>query len=247
MATDAHVGPLREQRRKPRVGLIVPPANTAVEDDYLALGGDAFAFSTTRYGVYHTIGLRQRLDRYAAELPSRLLSFGNMPLHAIVACCSGNHYLQGFDADLRDCRNAAECIGVITVSTTVTVVGWLRHRGIDTITIASPYPDWLTDLSKNYWASAGFGLNSVIRVVDKTTGMMACSPYQLGTDDIITAVRHAELSGTPILFVGTGMHTRDAVTTLTEQFAGQEFYTSNSCGVSWLRLTLDNPNPLAGL
>ncbi|AKN18099.1 hypothetical protein MHAE_13870 [Mycobacterium haemophilum DSM 44634] len=247
MATDVHVGPLREQRRKPRVGLIVPPANTAVEDDYLTLGGDVFAFSTARYGVYHDVGLRQRLDRYAAELPSRLMSFGSMPLHAIMACCSGNHYLQGFDADLRDCRTASECTGVITVSTTVAVVAWLRHRGINTITIASPHPDWLTDLSEKYWTSAGFEIDSVIRVVDKTTGMTAGSPYQLGTDDIVTAVRDAELLGTPILLVGTGVHTQAAVTTLTQQFTGQEFYTSNSCGAAWLRLTLDNPNPLARL
>jgi maleate isomerase len=60
-------------------------------------------------------------------------------------------------------------------------------------------------------------------------------------------VTDAEPSGTPILLVGTGMHTRDAVTTLAQQFVGQEFYTSNACGVDWLRLTLDQPDPLAVL
>lgn len=247
MATNAYGDAGGTQRHKPRVGLIVPPANTAVEDDYQALGGDTFAFSTARYGAHHDLPLRQRLDRYAAELPSRLACFGNMPLHAVVACCSGNHYLQGFDADLRACRKSSECIGSIAVSTTVAVVGWLRHRDIDSITIASPYVDWLTELSKQYWTSAGLRVSSVIKVVDSRTGMVASSPYQLRTKDILAAVHHTEPSGTPIVFLGTGMHTREAVTTLAHQFPGHEFYTSNSCGVQWLRLTLTDPNPLARL
>jgi len=250
VATDGRGGPGGVQRRKPRVGLVVPPANTAVEDDYLALGGQTFAFSTTRYGVHRDLPLRQRLDHYAAELPSRLGSFGDMPLHAIVACCSGNHYLQGFAGDLGACRRSSECVGTLTVSTTVSVVGWLRHRDIDAITIASPYADWLTELSKNYWDSAGFRISSVINVVDKRTGTIASSPYRLRTEDIVAAVHDvctARDAGTPILFLGTGMHTREAVAALTQEFAGQEFFTSNSCGVDWLRLTLNDPNPLAGL
>lgn len=247
MATDAYGDAGGTQRRKPRVGLIVPPANTAVEDDHLALGGDTFAFSTARYGVHRDLPLRQRLEHYAAELPFCLESFGNMQLHAIMACCSGNHYLQGFEADLCACRKSSECTGTITVSTTLAVVGWLRHSDVDAITIASPYADWLTELSKNYWASAGLRVRSVINVVDSGTGLVASSPYQLRTKDILAAIHQAEPSGTPILFLGTGMHTREAVATLAQQFAGQEFYTSNSCGVNWLRLSLTDPNPLARL
>lgn len=250
MATDGRGGPGGVQRRKPRVGLVVPPANTAVEDDYLALGGHAFAFSTTRYGVHSDLPLRQRLDHYAAELPSRLASFGDMPLHAIVACCSGNHYLQGFGPDLCACRRSSERVGALAVSTTVAVVGWLRHRHIDTITIASPYADWLTELSKSYWDSAGLRISSVINVVDSRTGTVAASPYGLRTEDITTAVHDAfnsRRTGTPILFLGTGIHTREAVAALTHAFAGQEFFTTNSCSVDWLRLTLNDPDPLARL
>ena len=250
MATDGRGGPGGVQRRKPRVGLVVPPANTAVEDDYLALGGHAFAFSTTRYGVHSDLPLRQRLDHYAAELPSRLASFGDMPLHAIVACCSGNNYLQGFGADLCACRRSSDRIGTLIVSTTVAVVGWLRHRDVGTITVASPYPDWLTELSKSYWDSAGLRISSVIRIVDGRTGTVAPSPYQLRTEDITAAVHGvcaARRPGAPVLFLGTGMHTREAVAALTHEFAGQEFFTTNSCSVDWLRLTLTDPNPLARL
>ena len=142
-----------------KIGLVVPPVNTAVEEDFLLLGGDDFSLTVNHYSAYPGESLRERLDHYAGELPSRLASFHGMGMNAIMACCSGNHYLEGFDRDLDDCRRASKTIGTHIVSTTVSVVGWLRHCGIDTIHIVSPYVDWLNELANSYWVSAG--LNTV--------------------------------------------------------------------------------------
>jgi maleate isomerase len=233
--------------RKSRIGLVVPPANTAAEDDYLALGGDVFEFSSIRYGVHPDLSLRQRIHCYAAELPSRLASFGGMQMNGIVTCCSGNHYLQGFRADLDQCRRSSDEIGSAVVSTTVAVVGWLRHNSVDSITVGSPFPEWLRDLATTYWSSADLHVASVIPIVDTTTGEIAPSAYDLTTDDIVASMRPHLPASTPVLLIGTGLHTREALEILRRDYPGQDFYSSNSCGVSWLRLTQTSTDPLTSL
>lgn len=214
----------------------MPPANTAAEDDYVALGGDVFAFSSTRYGVHPDLSLRQRIDCYAAELASRLTSFGDMQLTGIVSCCSGNHYLQGFRADLDECRRSSDEIGSTVVSTTVAVVSWLRYNSVDSITVGSPFPAWLRDLATAYWSSADLQVASVIPIVDTATGEVARSAYDLTTEDIVASMRPHLPASTPVLLIGTGLRTREALEILRRDYPGQDFYTSNSCGVNWLRL-----------
>lgn len=240
-------GLVEVQGEKPRIGLVVPPVNTAAEDYYHTFGCDQFAFSSTRYGYHDHLPLRQRLDCYARELPSRLESFGHMALHALIPCCSGNHYLQGYDGDLGECLKTSDRIGVATLSTTVAVVAWLQHLGIEKVTMVTPYEPWLNALSLCYWSSAGLKVASVIQVVEQSTGEVAGSPYHLGTDDILAAVRGNIPPDQAVLMVGTGMDTREALSILTQEYPDHRFYTSNSCVLSWLRLTLLDEDPLARL
>lgn len=242
-----HGGTLEVQGAKPRIGLVVPPVNTAAEDYYHTFGCDQFSFSSTRYGYYKDLPLRKRLDCYATELPTRLDSFGHMAMHAIISCCSGNHYLQGFDGDLGGCLELSDSVGVATLSTTVAVVAWLRHLGVDKVTMVTPYEDWLNELSLAYWSSAGLKVDTMIQVVEQSTGETAGSPYHLGTDDILAAVRGHLVSYDPVLMVGTGMDTREALSILSQEYPEHHFHTSNSCVLSWLRLTLNDEDPLTRL
>jgi maleate isomerase len=226
-----------------KIGLVVPPSNTAVEEDFLSLGGDEFSFSFSRYSVYPGETLRERLDHYAGELPSRLKSFHVTGMNAIMACCSGNHYLEGFDKDLEDCRRASKTIGVPTFSTTVAVVGWLRHCGMETIHIVSPYADWLNDLANAYWLSAGLKITFTTSIFEHSTGKAYSSPYNVETEDILAAVRGNDSSKTPVLMDGTGMHTRNALAILSHEFPDRVFLTSNSCSINWLRLTKLEADP----
>ena len=242
-----HGGTLEVQGGKPRIGLVVPPVNTAAEDYYHTFGCDQFAFSSTRYGYHKELPLRKRLDCYDAELPSRLESFGHMAMHAIIPSCSGNHYLKGFDGDLDYCLKASESVGVAVISTTVAVVAWLRNLGINKVTMVTPYEDWLNKLSAAYWLSSGLKIDSTIQVIEQSTGETAGSPYHLGTDDILAAVRGNITGHDPVLMVGTGMDTREALSILSDEYPEHDFYTSNSCVLSWLRLTLYDEDPLSRL
>jgi hypothetical protein len=87
----------------------------------------------------------------------------------------------------------------------------------------------------------------VIPIVDTTTGEIAPSAYDLTTDDIVASMRPHLPASTPVLLIGTGLHTREALEILRRDYPGQDFYSSNSCGVSWLRLTQTSTDPLTSL
>ncbi|MFI6496752.1 hypothetical protein [Nonomuraea typhae] len=220
-----------------RVGVVVPPANPAVEPEFARLLGAQADLHVTRFPVRPGRTLAERLDCYNEALPDMIRSFGGLPLDALVMACSGARYLLGPEEDRKRCDALSTEFGIPVASATEATRGALDHLGTKEITLVSPYQPWLTDLAERYWAAAGI---RVARVVPVKAGD-EFSPYDVTTEELVGQVEAARVApGAVLLLTGTGMPTLRAIGKLAE---GDErvVLTSNLCGAWWALTSAGQP------
>ncbi|MEE2688501.1 MAG: hypothetical protein VX430_03660 [Pseudomonadota bacterium] len=98
------------------------------------------------------------------------------------------------------------------------------------IALLSPYPSWLTEASRTYWASQGYDIVSWVRMPDDTSDTV--NIYGLTTDGLLSATEELETDhADAILITGTGMTTLPAVRPLFE-YVGKPILSSNIC-LAW--------------
>ena len=213
-----------------RIGLVVPPANPAAEPETAHLLEADYAIHTTRFPISHE-PLRARLEAYNRTIPDMIDSFGGLGLDALLVACSGSRYLLGPDLDRDACVALTAYYGMPVASATFATQQVLQRLGVRELVLVSPYAEWLTELARRFWRSAGLR----VRVVAIQTASHTYAPYEVTAADLIAQVERAHLPDDAVLLcTGTGMSTLPALPALG---AGNNriLLTSNLCGAWWLR------------
>lgn len=213
-----------------RVGIIMPPPNPTVEPEYYAALPRGIVMHASRFPVQQG-DLAQRNDGYRASYASCVMSFRPMHIDAFVISCTGSNYLMGKVEDQNTSRRLSELTGVPTMTSSGVIQEALAALGIKALTLISPYPDWLTDQSANYWRGSGFRLDEVIQFGEGADNIA----YAL--DDDYVAGKLLEIGprapDSAILMTGTGMPTIGAISQVQHRFQ-VPVLSSNLCGVWWL-------------
>lgn len=186
-----------------RVGVLVPPENPTVEQEFRDLLSPDMSFHTARLPVVQG-NLRERLLAYNESLADMSGAFANMSLSALLLACTGSSYLvsPGGEGSLTGPMGSR---GAHPMTAAGAVTQSLRSLDRRRLAIVSPYPDWLTSLAVEYWEHAGFSVSNVVKV-PAPAGI-----YALSTDDVVAHIRQLpRRESDVILLSGTGMPTCDA-------------------------------------
>ncbi|WP_045313899.1 hypothetical protein [Lentzea aerocolonigenes] len=213
----------------PRLGVVVPSGNAAVEPEIAALLFGHVNVHATRFPLFTEFEQRERIAKYNEALAPAIASFGRLGAQAIVAECSGSHYLQGPEREQEFCDDLSARFGVEVTTVTRTVLAALASIDATEVTLVSPYAQWLTDLSQGYWEAAGIKVRDIVKV----RSSKGFSPYDVSTAELVSQVREADRPADEVLLMtGTGMFTLAA---LKELNAGTErtILTSNLATAWW--------------
>lgn len=211
-----------------RCGLLVPPANAAVEPELRRLVGDRVNFYTGRFPALPGLELRDRLRRYNTVVGEELPRLGGLGLAGVVIACSGSRYLLGPSGDREDCDRLTQRFGMRVTSAALATLELLEAVGARAVTLVSPYVPWLTELSVGYWRLAGIEVRRTISV--RAGGRFL--PYQVTTEEAIGQIEAAGPCAEEVLLLtGTGMFSNDVIRHL--QARRTFALSSNLCSAWW--------------
>lgn len=148
-----------------RIGLMVPPSNTTMEDDFARWAPDSVGIHVNRLylpnGGDHIDGLQAMGDNVGET--ARLLT--NAPMDVLAFGCTSGSFLHGpnYDASIA-AKIEAVSGGVPAIVTARAVAEALTALGVNKIAACSPYLQEVNDRLIEFYSGAGFeivGFNSV--------------------------------------------------------------------------------------
>ena len=213
-----------------RVGVIMPPPNPTVEPEFYAALPRGLVMYASRFPVQQG-DLDQRNAGYRASYAMCVQGYRPMPLDAVLISCTGSSYVLGKAGDREISRKMAELSGVPTITSSCAIQDALEALGVKSLTLISPYPDWLTKQSAGYWSGSGYPLDEVIQFGDGSHN----AAYELDDDFVGENLLKltARKPGSAILMTGTGMPTVGAISRVRSRF-DVPVLSSNLCGIWWL-------------
>ena len=217
-------------------GMLVPPANPAIEPEMHRLLPPSIALFVARFGVMPGTTLEERNHRYLDNYPLAVKSFGDMKLAAMVIGLTGPSYRLMPYGDAALMQELSAITGGMPVATASHAIAQALHAiGARRLCLVSPYPGWLTDSAVAYWKQAGCEIAQVIKMSETFRA------YELTSDEVadaIARVDHDAIDAT--VMSGTGMLTLPAILDARRRI-DKPILSSNICAAWWLARTVRTP------
>lgn len=212
--------------RRPRIGLIVPPAHGRVPPDAPLLYGDRFDFVARGLGIdgVSPEGFAPVVDRIV-DLARELRADGAQAISLMGTSLS---FYRGaaFTDGLRDAMQQATGVPCTTMSHAV--VSALQRLGVKRVAVATSYIDALNEQLVAYLESQAFEVTAIAGLgISAVGGASAVSTPQLVA---LSKSVHAQVPGAQAIFMSCGgLLTLDAIAALEDQL-GIPAIGSSPCG-----------------
>ncbi|WP_156917559.1 maleate cis-trans isomerase family protein [Salinarimonas rosea] len=218
----------RPQTSRSRAGIVVPPANPAVEPEMRVLLPAAIDYYIARLPYQAGRSLSERNEVYRDHYTSAVTAFGDLAPGAVFVALTGASYRLGPKGDAELCRTLSERAGAEVATASLAISAALRAIGARSLGLVSPYPGWLTAEAVGYWRDAGFQVAHTHAVAD------TFKAYEMTDDEVLAAHDALDPHGCDaILISGTGARTLHTLRMRT-MHRGIPLLTSNLCGAWFL-------------
>ncbi len=235
-------------RRRRRIGVIVPSSNTNAEPDCLLLAPDGVTIHATRSGGYDVESIpdsdeMRRFVRQGLDQQLQLLVDGRVEL--IAYACTSATLADGPDFDQAFCEEISAKSGLPAVTTAGALVETIRDLGAQRVAFTSPYVPTLAAESVDFIQQCGI---EVLNQVDFDTELSSLEQNALTPEDAYRMGLRADHPQAELLVIScTDYRALEAVPAL-ERTLDKPVVTSNSAlmYVSLKRLGIDTQDIRAG-
>lgn len=222
----------REYGAKAVVGVALPQANPTVEPELSALMPAGVTLVATRLTSQDS-DPRERLFQYASDFYEAPTSFDTLKLDALGFACTGASYLVGAELEDRRMKEVSDAVGYPLVSAAQAIRAAFARLNAKRIALLSPYPAWLTDACKGYWAAQSIDIVRTEHIALPSSDTRGV--YAIRTSSVLKACETLAGGEADVLLLsGTGMPTLRALKPLRERL-GIPVLSSNYC-LAWMML-----------
>lgn len=214
-----------------RVGVVVPPSNPVIEPELEALLGDDIQTYIARLPRFQGLTLEQRNQRYIPAYAEALDSLEGIEAVCALIAMTGPTYQFGVDGDRQLCRELSDRFELPVRTSSLAIHDALISLGLNRIHLVSPYPDWLTEQTVDYWSGAGINVVAIDHLLGEGEEFRA---YEMNTKEVISHLRDIDPDpDCAVLLTGTGMV---SVASIYQMGHGCRvpILSSNLCGAWWL-------------
>ncbi|MBT3995170.1 MAG: maleate cis-trans isomerase [Chloroflexi bacterium] len=144
---------------KKRLGLLTPPANTTMEDDFARWMPDSVRLHTHRLTAPDNCTNIEYLEAIAEHVGESARLLNQVPIDVMAFGCTSGSFLHGpgyddkINSDMREATG-----GVSSVVTAAAVVDALKSLNVTKISACSPYIDVVNERLKEFYTHAGFDI-----------------------------------------------------------------------------------------
>jgi maleate isomerase len=147
----------------------------------------------------------ERLLGYGKEVPNAAKSLSFVKPDVIAFGCTSGSLIEGIGYDRGIIKNIESATGIRGTTTSTSVIAALKEMGMRNLSVATPYPDWLNEKTKEFLEANGFkvlgikGLENVGRIsieIPEKAYRLAREVYDPTADGVFiscTALRTIEI------------------------------------------------------
>jgi maleate isomerase len=137
-----------------RFGWVVPSWNTVTEYEVERLAWPGVSNHFAR--IEHLADTPEAFDRMAREAPAAAELLAHAGVDAICYACTSGSFYRGAAHDAELATTLALATGKPVVTMADSIVQAARHLGLQRISVAAPYEEWLMERLAEYLRAAGF-------------------------------------------------------------------------------------------
>lgn len=232
--------PQRDYGKLGRMGVLTPQANPTVESEFHVLLPPGVAMLSGRL-TSRADSPRERLVEYIERLGDCLDTFDTLRPDVMAMACTGSAYLVGSEREQALIGAQQERLGYPVISATQAIHDALQAMGARRLAVFAPYPEWLLEAGRAYWASLGYDIAAHGRIVTRSADTRTI--YELGSEDARAVLRELKPRDVDVVLLsGTGMPSLPLVLAH-EDFTDLPVISSNWClaggALAELGLSLD--------
>jgi len=222
-----------------KVGLIVPSVNSTTEPEFAWIAPPRISFHAAR--VFMNVTTVDALRAMNAEVRHAAELLATISPDVVAYACTAGSFVDGPAAATALLRNIQEIVNCPVVATSTAMVSALRHLGIIRMSLATPYPQDVTDHERRFFADSGFDVVSY-----GCLGRSGADVSPTTFDEIIALVRRVDRPDTQAIFVScTDLRALEVVDILEDEL-GKPVLTSNQVTLWGILETLGVRRPLHG-
>ncbi len=137
-----------------RIGVLVPSANTATEDEFHVLAPEGVSIHAAR--MFITAATVENLRRMNKDTEMAAELIATLEPTAVAFACTTGSLLEGVGYDTQLIRRIEKIVKVPTTTTTTAVIRAFKELGIKRVSVGTPYNEELTQREKDFFEGSGF-------------------------------------------------------------------------------------------
>ena len=143
-------------KKRHRLGFIIPAINVIAEDDYIALAAANVGVHFARADVDTDREIAEQFQQMISAAPVLATSIAKAGVSVVGFACTSASFFLGKGSDKVIAEQMTAMAGVPTYTTATAAVDALRTVGAKSVAIATPYLSWVYEAERTFFQEAGF-------------------------------------------------------------------------------------------